>query len=151
MIRASIRRPVGVTMLYLVLTALGFVAWQKIPIELLPNTTLPRLTVSAQWPGASAEALEAFVTSPLEGEIQQINDVEAVRSNSTSAGSAQVNVTFGRNTDMEFTRLELSARLSALARDRFPRGASRPVISPYIPAALRSEERRVGKDRHATE
>ena len=67
MIRRSIRRPVTVTMMYLILTILGAVAWQRIPIELLPNTSLPRLTVNASWPGASAEALEAFVTSPLEG------------------------------------------------------------------------------------
>jgi hydrophobic/amphiphilic exporter-1 (mainly G- bacteria), HAE1 family len=140
MIRASIKRPVGVTMLYLVLTALGFVAWQKIPIELLPNTTLPRLTVTARWPGASAEALEAFVTSPLEGEIQQIKGVETVNSNSTANGQAQVNVTFARNTDMEFTRLELSERLAALARDRFPRGAERPTITPYIPEALADQQ-----------
>src|SRR5688500_5083730 len=133
MIRASIRRPVGVTMLYLVLTSLGVVAWQKIPIELLPNTTLPRLTVTATWPGASAEALEAFVTSPLEGEIQQIKGVETVNSNSSADGRSVMNITFGRNTDMEFTRLELSERLAALARDRFPRGAERPVVTPYIP------------------
>src|SRR5688500_19725954 len=111
MIRASIRRPVGVTMLYLVLTALGFVAWQKIPIELLPNTTLPRLTVTAPWPGASAEAREAFVTSPLEGETQQIKGVGTVNSNSTADGHSVVNHTFGRNSDMELTRLELSERL----------------------------------------
>jgi HAE1 family hydrophobic/amphiphilic exporter-1 len=140
MIRASIKRPVGVTMLYLVLTALGVVAWQKIPIELLPNTNLPRLTVNARWPGASAEALEAFVTSPLEGEIQQIKGVETVNSNSTSNGQATVNVTFSRNTDMEFTRLELSERLAALARDRFPRGAERPTITPYIPEALAEQQ-----------
>ncbi len=140
MIRASIKRPVGVTMLYLVLTALGFVAWQKIPIELLPNTSLPQLTVNATWPGASAEALEAFVTSPLEAEIQQIKGVETVRSSSSAEGRATVNVTFGRNTDMEFTRLELSERLSALARDRFPRGAERPTITPYIPEALADQQ-----------
>ena len=140
MIRASIKRPVAVTMMYLVLTALGAVAWQKIPIELLPNTTLPRLTVNASWPGASAEALEAFVTSPLEGEIQQVKGVESVSSTSTADGSARVDVTFGRHTDMEFTRLELSERLSALARDRFPRGANRPTISPYIPEALADQQ-----------
>lgn len=140
MIRASIKRPVGVTMLYLVLTALGFVAWQKIPIELLPNTNLPRLTVTASWPGASAEALEAFVTSPLEGEIQQIKGVETVNSTSRADGLATVNITFGRHTDMEFTRLELSERLAALARDRFPRGAERPTVTPYIPEALAEQQ-----------
>jgi len=140
MIRGSIRRPVMVTMIYLVLTALGAVAWQKIPIELLPNTNLPRLTVNAVWSGASAEALEAFVTSPLEGEIQQIRGVETVNSRSNADGRAAVDVTFSRNTDMEFTRLELSERLAALARDRFPVGAQRPTITPYVPEALADQQ-----------
>ena len=140
MIRASIGRPVMVTMIYLVLTILGVVAWQKIPIELLPNTSLPRLTVNAIWSGASAEALEAFVTSPLEGEIQQVRGVETVNSTSSADGRATVNVTFSRNTDMEFTRLELSERLAALARDRFPAGAQRPTITPYIPEALAEQQ-----------
>ena len=65
MIRLSIRRPVAVTMAYLGVAVLGVAAWRNIPIELLPNTDLPQLTVEATWRGASPEAMEAFVTSPM--------------------------------------------------------------------------------------
>ena len=61
MIRASIRRPVAVTMAYAAVAALGAFAWRNVPIELLPDTQLPRLTVTAQWPGSSPETTEAFL------------------------------------------------------------------------------------------
>ena len=70
MIRLSIRRPIAVSMLYLAAALLGVAAWRNIPIELLPDTSLPRLTVNATWQGASPETMEAFVTSPLEAAIQ---------------------------------------------------------------------------------
>ncbi len=63
MIRLSIRRPVAVVMTYLAVGLLGIAAWRNIPIELLPDTELPQLFVRASWPGASAEAMEAFVTA----------------------------------------------------------------------------------------
>jgi multidrug efflux pump subunit AcrB len=71
-IRLSIRRPVAVTMAYLGVALLGVAAWRNIPIELLPDTELPQLNVATEWRGASPEAMEAFVTAPLEGVIQQV-------------------------------------------------------------------------------
>ena len=71
MIRMSIRRPVAVSMAYLAIALLGVAAWRNIPIELLPDTDLPQLNVSTEWASASPEAMEAFVTAPLESAIQQ--------------------------------------------------------------------------------
>ena len=53
MIRLSIRRPVAVAMTYTAVALLGAAAWRNIPIELLPDTSLPRLSVNATWRGAS--------------------------------------------------------------------------------------------------
>jgi len=82
MIGFSIRRPVAVAMTYLAVALLGVAAWRNIPIELLPDTQLPRLTVTGSWPGASPETIEAFLTSPVEGVIQQVRGVEKVTSES---------------------------------------------------------------------
>ncbi len=80
MIRLSIRRPVAVTMTYLGVALLGVAAWRNIPIELLPDTELPQLNVQTQWPSASPEVMEAFVTAPLEAAIQQVRGVEKITS-----------------------------------------------------------------------
>lgn len=58
MIRMSMRRPVAVAMVYAAVAVLGLQAWTNIPIELLPDTRLPRLTVRGTWRGASPETVE---------------------------------------------------------------------------------------------
>ena len=128
MIRLSIRRPVTIAMIYILLTVLGFVAWVKIPIEQLPRMSYPTLNVSASWGRTSAEVVEAFVTAPLEAEIQQIRGVENVRSTSRE-GSVSIGVEFARGTDMQFARIELVERITAM-RDRLPPSmTSRPTVS----------------------
>jgi HAE1 family hydrophobic/amphiphilic exporter-1 len=131
MIKLSIRRPVAVAMAYMAVAMLGLFAWQNIPIERLPNTQLPELNMSASWPGASPETVEAFLTSPLESMVQQVQGVEKVRSTSTE-NRASINVEFAIDTDMDFARLDLSERLSQL-RDDLPEGVRNVTVSPYVP------------------
>ena len=117
MIKLSIRRPVAVTMGYFAVALLGVAAWRNIPIELLPDTELPQLTVQAQWQGASPEVTEAFLTAPLEAAIQQVRGVDRITSRSEEqqgAGVSTIQVEFDRDVDMNFVRLELSERLAAL-------------------------------------
>ncbi len=138
MIRLAVRRPVAVSMAYLCLALLGVAAWRNLPIELLPDTELPRLTVSATWTGGTPETVEALVTAPLEEAVEQVRGVSNVSSVSTERdrlGSAEVTVEFNRDTDMEFARLELSERLAALEPD-LPVGVRGPYVQPYVPDAL---------------
>jgi len=142
-IRLSIRRPVAVTMAYLAVALLGVAAWRNIPIELLPDTQLPQLHVTAQWRGASPEALEAFVTAPLEAAVQQVRGVEKITSVSSEQwGMAQANITveFTRGTDMDFARLDLSERLAAIDED-LPAEVPAPMIEPYVPEEFRQQQR----------
>ncbi len=132
MVRLSIRRPVAVAMGYLAVGLLGIAAWRNIPIELLPQAELPRLTVNAEWRGASPETVEAFLTSPLEASIQLIQGVEKVTSTSEE-NRASIEVEFDRDTDMDFARLDLSERLATLEESELPAGVDRVTVEPYIP------------------
>ena len=143
MIRASIRRPVAVAMTYTAVALLGVAAWRNIPIELLPDTRLPRLTVTGRWRGASPETVEAFLTSPLEAAIQQVQGVEKITSESfeeNGIGTAQIEVEFTRETDMDFARLDLAERLSTLDED-LPPGADRVVVEQYVPQEFQEQNR----------
>jgi HAE1 family hydrophobic/amphiphilic exporter-1 len=143
LIRISIRRPVAVSMTYFAVALLGVVAWRNIPIELLPDTDLPQLTVSADWGRASPEAMESFVTAPLEAAVQQVRGVEKVSSISNEQygqARAQVTIEFARGTDMDFARLELSERL-ATVEDELPEGVIGPRIEPYVPEEFREQRR----------
>jgi HAE1 family hydrophobic/amphiphilic exporter-1 len=142
-IRLSIRRPVAVSMAYLAVALLGIAAWRNVPIELLPNTDLPQLTVSADWSRASPETMEAFVTAPLEASVQQVRGVDEVSSISSEQygqGHSQVTVKFARGTDMDFARLELSERLAQLETE-LPEGVIGPRVEPYVPDEFRQQQR----------
>ena len=139
----SIRRPVAVSMAYFAVALLGVAAWRNIPIELLPDTDLPQLVVSAEWSRASPEAMEAFVTAPLEAAVQQVRGVEKVRSVSDEQygrARAQVTIEFAHDTDMDFARLDLSERL-ATAEEELPEGVVGPRVEPYVPEEFREQER----------
>ncbi len=142
MVSFSVRRPVTVAMGYLAVALLGVAAWRNLPVELLPDTDLPQLSVMAQWPGASPEATEAFLTSPLEAAVQQVRGVEKVESESyedDGVGAARIRVEFARSTDMEFARLELSERLAALENE-LPAAVRGPYVQQYVPDELQTQD-----------
>lgn len=131
-------------MAYLGVALLGVAAWRNIPIELLPDTELPQLNVETTWPSASPEAMEAFVTAPLEAAIQQVRGVEKITSYSetdrnSGAATCRITVEFGRDTDMDFVRLELSERLSAL-EDELPDGVRPPAVQQYTPREFEDQQ-----------
>jgi len=139
----SIRRPVAVSMAYLGVALLGIAAWNNIPIELLPDTELPQLNVRTEWASASPEAMEAFVTAPLEAAIQQVRGVEKITSYSeedrnTGSATCRITVEFERDTDMDFVRLELSERLTAL-EEELPDGVRPPQVMPYTPREFQDQ------------
>ena len=143
MIDLAIRRPVATAAIYIALFALGVTSFRLIPVEDLPEVEFPRLTVTATWDGASPEALEAFVTAPLETVIQQVGGVEKVVSESSAdqrgtGSSARIEVEFERDTRMEFARLELGERINSI-RDELPEGVM-PLLSEYVPQEFAEEE-----------
>ena len=143
MIRMSIRRPVAVAMAYAAVALLGVAAWRNIPIELLPDTQLPRLKVTGRWRGASPETVEAFLTSPLESVIQQVKGVEKIVSDSyeeNGMGTASIDVEFTRDTDMDFARLDLSERIATL-EEELPPGTERVVVEPYVPEEFQEQNK----------
>lgn len=141
MIAFSVRRPVAVAMAYLAVGLLGIAAWRRLPIELLPDADMPRLSVRASWPGASPETTEAFLTSPLEAAVQQVRGVEKVTSESSQSegvGSAVISIEFARETDMNFARLDLSERLAAL-ETTLPAAVRGPYVEQYVPEELQTQ------------
>ena len=139
MIGAAVRRPVAVSMAYGAIALLGVIAWRDMPVELLPDTELPRLTVTASWPGSSPETVEAFLTAPLEATLQQVRSVERIESVSEE-GQARITLEFERDADMQFVRLDLSERLAALERD-LPDGVRGPWAQAYVPEEFAEQAR----------
>ena len=131
MIKTAYRRPVAIAMVYMAVALLGLRAWVNIPIELYPDTRLPQLIISGNWPGASPETVEAFLASPVEAAVQLVQGVRRVTSES-SEGNTRIDAFFEHDTDMNFARLDLSERLRVLEETRIPPGA-RIAVRHYVP------------------
>jgi len=143
LIDLAIRRPIATAAIYIALVALGAWSFRLIPVELLPDVDYPRLTVTATWGGASPEALEAFVTAPLEAAAQQVRGVRKITSTSAAdsrgtGSTAEIDVEFERDVRMDFARLDLAERISALREDLPP--AVFAQVQPYVPREFSDEE-----------
>jgi HAE1 family hydrophobic/amphiphilic exporter-1 len=131
-----LRHPVSTAMVFTALLAVGIASLIRIPLETYPELNYPRLTVSGWWFGASPEAIEAFVSAPIEGEASTLPGIEEVTSTS-SRESASITLEFAPETDMDFVRLELNEKIARLRED-MPPGVNISV-PPYVPPNFRQE------------
>ena len=138
MIRLSINRPTTVAMVYVAIAVVGIASFIDIPVELLPDVDYPQLNIETNWPGASPEVVESFLTAPLESAAQQVQGVRKIVSES-SENSSEITVEFARGTDMDFARLELGERIQAI-RDDLPPDV-RPEVQPFVPREFETGER----------
>src|SRR5690606_4702742 len=133
-IRWAAGRPAVVWATAMALCLAGAVAFTRLPLATRTTIELPRLQVQASWPGASAELVETYLTSPVEGAIQAVRGVRKTASTSVE-GSASLTIELEQGTDVQMARLEILERLELL-RPEFPAGATPPAVSNYVPAEL---------------
>lgn len=138
MTRYFVRHPVTTWMIFTAFVVLGIYALPKLKIEALPEVDLPTLTIQTQWNGASPQAIQRSITLPIEESVGRVHGVEKVVSTSRS-GQSQVEVSFRRDVDIDFARVELNEQLGAVRRD-LPLNASQPQLLPYVPEEFESED-----------
>jgi len=138
MSRFAVDHPVATWMIFAALIICGIYALPRLSIEAMPETELPQLTIQTRWNGASPSAIQRSITIPIEEAVAGCHGVEEMESRSEH-GNSRVTVSFKRDVDIEFARLELSEQLGAVRRN-LPTQASQPVIVPYVPEELRTEE-----------
>ncbi len=134
MIRWATGRPAVVWSFAIALVLAGGVAFSKLPLATRTEVELPRLTVQAAWPGASAELVEMYLTSPVESAIQPVRGVKKT-SSASREGSSSINVELQADTDVQMTRLAILERLELL-RSEYPLGVIAPSVSNFVPEDL---------------
>jgi hydrophobic/amphiphilic exporter-1 (mainly G- bacteria), HAE1 family len=134
MIRWAVSRPAVIWAVCASLLVAGGVSFTRLALATKTTVELPRLSVSASWPGSSAELMEMYVTAPIEAAIQGVRDVRRVTSRSND-GSTQIQVELDPAANVQLARLAILERLELL-RGEFPPGAGRPAVSNYVPEGL---------------
>jgi HAE1 family hydrophobic/amphiphilic exporter-1 len=133
MLRFVIQRPIAISMLFLALMLIGAISFRKLPVDLLPSVTYPRLTVVTTYQDIPADDLERLVTQPIEEVVTALSRARKVISR-TREGVSIITVEYEWGTQMDFANLHLREAVDRVAfREDFPEGAERPVILRWDP------------------
>ncbi|MGD8288485.1 MAG: efflux RND transporter permease subunit, partial [Gemmatimonadota bacterium] len=122
----STARPVAVWMLFLAIVLLGVVSFVRLPIDLLPDVSYPRLVIYSSYPEVAPAEVERQVTQRIEAAAAGVPGVERLTSVSRE-GVSLVTLRFSWGTDMDFAMLAVRERLDNV-RDQLPESVDRPTI-----------------------
>ncbi|MFC1743658.1 efflux RND transporter permease subunit [Candidatus Riflebacteria bacterium] len=125
----SVHRPIGVTMLCLIIILFGIVALTHLPIDLMPDITYPTLSITASYENASPVEIETLLTRPIEQALAAVPGVEEVTSRS-SEGQCRVRIIFTWGTDLDAAANDVRDRLDRML-GRLPDGVDRPRLRKY--------------------
>jgi len=125
----AIRRPVATTMAFLIFLVLGLVCFRSLPVDLLPQVELTRLTVRVGYPNVGPEEIEKILTDPIENAVSGVPNLERIQSQSEE-GRARITLEFARGTNIDEAANDLRAALDRLRED-LPVEADAPEIFKF--------------------
>jgi HAE1 family hydrophobic/amphiphilic exporter-1 len=128
----SVRRPVFIASLVILMLALGMISLSRLPVDLYPDITFPTVVVQTVYGGAGPLEIENEVTRVLEDEVSVISGVQKVSSQSRE-GVSVVIVEFNLKTNLNFAEQQVRAKVSNSLR-MLPEDVSEPIIRQISPS-----------------
>ncbi len=114
-----IDRPIFAAVVSIVFVILGGVAFARLPVAQYPEIAPPVINVSGQYPGASAEVVASTVVTPIEQQINGVENMIYMYSNSTADGRFSIQVSFDLGTNLDIAQVQVQNRVS-IAQPRLP-------------------------------
>lgn len=126
MIRHIIHRPIAVSMFVIAITMLGIVAIQFIPVSLMPEIEIPRITVQVNSPGTSVTEVEQRMVSPLRHQLAQVAGLKEIETESRmDAGT--LTLKFEPGEDMSLLFIDVNEKIDR-AMNSMPKEMERPKV-----------------------
>jgi len=114
-----INRPIFAWVIAIVIMLAGALSIFRLPLEQYPNIAPPRVTIGAQYTGASAETVENSVTQIIEQQLKGIDNMLYMNSTSDASGRSRTTLTFAPGTNIDVAQVQVQNKLQS-AMNRLP-------------------------------
>ena len=125
-IQFAIRYPITTTVAVILVVLFGLVSLTKLPIQLTPDVSKPKITIQTRWPGASPKEVEREIVDKQEEQLKGVEGLEKMFGES-SYDSGEIILRFPAGTNTETALLRVSNRLNQVKK--YPDEVDEPVIS----------------------
>jgi multidrug efflux pump subunit AcrB len=126
MVRFLINKPVAVTMTFLALLALGIIATLRLPVSLMPDVDIPKITVQVSAENLSARELENSIVGQFRLQLMQVAHLADIKSE-TRDGSAVIKLDFAYGTNIDYAFIEVNEKIDR-GMANFPVSIDRPRV-----------------------
>ncbi len=126
MVRFLVNRPIGTTMVFIAIAALGILAGSQLPVSLMPDIEIPEITIQATHEVYNSEQIEETILRPLRNELLQTQHLDVIHSMARN-GSGIISLRFNYGTDISKAVIEVNEKIDA-GMNQLPEGVRRPVV-----------------------
>jgi hydrophobe/amphiphile efflux-1 (HAE1) family protein len=128
-----IKRPVFASVISLIILLVGIRAFMSLPTREFPQIATSEITVQTGYPGAPADLMEGFITTPIENALSGIDGIDFISSKSTT-GSSAITITFKLGADINKAITDVSNAVASV-RYVLPKEINDPIVSASNPNA----------------
>lgn len=123
-----IDRPIFASVIWIITSIIGLISYFQLAVEQYPAVVPPTINVTASYPGADALTVAQTVATPLEQEINGVEDMIYMSSQSTNDGNVSIDITFQIGTDLDIAQVLVQNRV-AVAEARLPEEVRRRGVT----------------------